>query len=80
MPRTLANHLVGVSTHQPHPESYRPDLPLTHLVAPDAAEAYSEGYDEGYDDGDESGYHRGYVAGDSAGAARVQRQAERPSA
>lgn len=75
MPRTLDTHLAGVSTHQPHPESYRPDLPLTHLAAPDAAEAYSEGYDEGYEDGNTSGYGRGYAAGDRAGAERVKRQA-----
>lgn len=80
MPRTLDNHLIGVSAHAPHPDSYRPDLPLLRFGMPDAADAYGEGYDEGYDDGDESGYHRGYVSGERAAAARIQRQAERPSA
>lgn len=34
MPRnTLDNHLTGVTADQPHPESYRPDLPLLHQRA-----------------------------------------------
>jgi hypothetical protein len=34
MPRTLDNHLVGVTTNAPHPESYCPDLPLLLVENP----------------------------------------------
>lgn len=59
--RTLDNHLAGVTVDQPHPEGYRPDLPLSTDETAEG-EAYLAGYDEGY------------TAGDMAGEARIRRQ------
>ena len=43
----------------PHPDSYRPDLPLrSELLEPDReerADAYAEGYDTGFEDGEAKG-------------------------
>lgn len=65
--RTLDTHLVGVTADAPHPESYRPDLPLNN----EPSDAYRQGYDtghrEGYNEGvaeeDEAVYARGHEAG-----------------
>ena len=48
MPRTLENHLAGVTADRPHPLSYRPDLPLNGAAR---SEDYHEGYDAGYKEG-----------------------------
>lgn len=53
----------------PHPDSYRPDLPLRSELntadTPELEAAREEGYDEGHDDGVEEGEtkaHRQYAA------------------
>lgn len=85
MPRTLDNHLAGVSATAPHPESYRPDLPLlTNEESVFAEEEFDRGYDEGFDDGKKrgraagwtSGYETGYTEGDHAATERIRRQSE----
>lgn len=48
MPKTLDNHLAGVTADRPHPESYRPDLPLLFT---DSADQDSADFDDGYDEG-----------------------------
>ena len=59
---TLDNHLIGVTETEPHPLSYRPDLPLVgelnagevlDMKSFDAGseEGWREGHDEGFDDG-----------------------------
>jgi hypothetical protein len=81
MPRTIENHLAGVTTNAPHPESYRPDLPL--LLGPAALfreDIYDRGYDDGYDDGKERGREVGYAAGERDATAKLRRQSEKPSA
>jgi hypothetical protein len=85
MPRTLENHLTGVLANEPHPESYRPDLPLlTSGRSVFAAEQYDKGYDDGFSRGKqrgrEIGYDSGYAAGDRDATARLQHQQERPGA
>lgn len=46
MPKTLDNHLIGVTADRPHPESERPDLPLrSELFGEDPTEAAR---DEGF--------------------------------
>lgn len=48
MPKTLDTHLVGVTADRPHPESYRPEIPLNVVGEADLiAEAHDEGYAEG---------------------------------
>lgn len=49
--KTFDNHLTGVTANQPHPESYRPDLPLLCMGSEERSTKYDEGYDDGYDDG-----------------------------
>jgi hypothetical protein len=50
-----------VQADAPHPDSYRPDLPLrSELTLHSAlAEAFERGHDKGYDDGYEDGKARG---------------------
>lgn len=51
MPKTLDNHLVGVTADRPHPESYRPDLPLLFTASEDEDDGeFDDGYDAGHAD------------------------------
>ena len=74
MPRTLDNHLVGVTADAPHPESYRADLPLSREEAPVTRDAIDAAYDDGYDDGKEYGLSVGYTKGERDTEARIRRQ------
>jgi flagellar biosynthesis/type III secretory pathway protein FliH len=65
MPRTLENHLVGVTEDRPHPMSADADLPLVGevIAATRTQSAYQrgysadrhDGYQKGCDDGKEDG-------------------------
>jgi hypothetical protein len=82
MPRTLDNHLVGVTTNAPHPESYCPDLPLLLVENPHDRydEGFTDGFDEGKEDGRTAGFESGYTQGKRDATARLRRQSEKPSA
>lgn len=73
MPKTLDNHLVGVTADRPHPESYGADVPLRSEFALD------DGAQEALDDAHENGRRAGYVAGqfDAEEDARDARAAAR---
>jgi hypothetical protein len=56
MPRTIDSPAIILPDDAPHPDSYRPDLPLrSELRRTVESPAYRRGYDEGYDAGLEDG-------------------------
>jgi flagellar biosynthesis/type III secretory pathway protein FliH len=71
MPRTLDNHLTGVRPNAPHPESYRPDLPLRSELAPDPDEEERE---MELEDEKERAYERGFDSGRSEGLSGGRRE------
>ena len=64
--RTLENHLTGVTLDRPHPDSYRPDLPLRGVLQleADGEEATEEAREEGREAGYAEGYFNGRADGD----------------
>lgn len=68
---TLDNHLTGVTEDAPHPQSYRPDLPLRSDLF-----TVNEEVEEAREEGREAGYSDGYVDGREYGR-EIESAAER---